>query len=62
MRGEQTNYLVYLNQSKIDVLDNWYGGIVRRTVEQRLREEAVNVLDSLRDRLESGDPPQRSTE
>lgn len=62
MRGEQTNYLVYLNQSAIDVLDNWYGGIVRRTVERRLREEAVHVLDSLRDRLESGDPPRRSTE
>ncbi len=62
MRGEQTNYLVYLNQSDIDLLDSWFGGIVRRAVERRLREEAVDVLDSLRERLESGDPPQRSTE
>ncbi len=62
MRGEQTNYLVYLNQSQIDLLDTWYGGIVRRAVERRLRAEAVDVLESLRERLESGEPPRRSTE
>lgn len=62
LRGSRTNYLVYLNQSDIDLLDRWYGGVVRRAVEKRLREEATDVLDRLRERLERGDPPRRSTE
>ena len=60
MRGDRSNYLVYVNQSDIDLLDSWYGGLVRRVVERRLREEAVEVLDGLRRRLESGDPPVRA--
>jgi hypothetical protein len=60
MRGEPSNFLVYLNQSDIDLLDTWYGGLVRRIVERRLRGEAVEVLNGLRRRLESGDPPIRS--
>jgi len=57
MRGEPTNYLAYVNQTEIDLLGSWYGGLVRRVVERRLREEAVDVLEGLRRRLESGDPP-----
>ncbi len=34
----------------------------RCAVERRLRAEAVDVLESLRERLESGEPPRRSTE
>ena len=60
MRGQPSNFLVYLNQSDIDLLDTWYGGLVRRVVERRLRGEAVEVLNGLRRRLESGDPPVRS--
>ena len=55
LRGEQVNYLVYLNQTNVDLLDNWYGGVVRSVVERCLREEAVIVLYCLRHRLESGD-------
>lgn len=55
LRGERVNYLVYLNQTNVDLLDNWYGGVVRSVVERRLREEAVVVLYCLRHRLESGD-------
>jgi hypothetical protein len=62
VRDEPSNYLVYVNQSDIDLLDSWYGGLVRRVVERRLREEAVDVLNGLRRRLESGDPPDRSGE
>ena len=62
MRDERQNYLVYLNQTGIDLLDSWYGGLVRRIVERRLRDEAVDVLNGLRRRLESGEPPVRSSE
>ncbi|MGE3958340.1 MAG: hypothetical protein AB7H96_16625 [Vicinamibacterales bacterium] len=58
-QGDTTRYLVYINQSAIDLLDSWYGGLIRRTVERRLRSEAVEVLQGLRRRLESGDPPLR---
>jgi hypothetical protein len=57
LRDERTNYLAYLNQSDIDLLDSWYGGLVRRVIERRLRDEAVDVMNGLRRRLESGDPP-----
>jgi hypothetical protein len=62
LRATPTNYLVYLNQSEVDLLDTWYGGLVRRVAERRLREEAVDVLNGLRRRLESGDPPARTSE
>jgi hypothetical protein len=60
LRAATANYLVYLNQSQVDLLDSWYGGLVRRVAERRLREEAVDVLNGLRRRLESGDPPART--
>jgi hypothetical protein len=60
MRSSPRNYLAYVNQTEIDLLDSWYGGLVRRVVQRRLRDEAVGVLDGLRRRLESGDPPARS--
>ncbi len=57
MRGEESNYLTYTNQSGIDLLEGWYGGLVRRIMEPRLREEAAEALDGVRRRLESGLPP-----
>jgi hypothetical protein len=60
LRATPSNYLMYLNQSDVDLLDTWYGGLVRRVAERRLREEAVDVLNGLRRRLESGDPPARA--
>jgi hypothetical protein len=50
-------YLAYLNRSEVDVLDRWYGGMVRWFAERRVRSEAADVLRGLRTRLESGDPP-----
>jgi len=61
LRGTPSNDLMYLNQSDVDLLDAWYGGLVRRVAERRLREEAVDVLNGLRRRLESGDPPARTS-
>jgi len=57
VRDDQATYLVYVNQSAVDLLNTWYGGLVRRTVEGRIRSEAVEVLGGLKRRLESGDPP-----
>ena len=55
--GASGHYLTYLNRSRVDILDGVFGGLVRRIAERRLREEAGDVVDGLRRRLESGDPP-----
>lgn len=39
------------------MLDGVFGGLVRRLIERRVRAEAPAVLNALRVRLESGDPP-----
>lgn len=52
-------YLTYLNRSRLDVLGGLFGGIVRRIAERRLRGEAAEVVQGVRRRLESGDPPAR---
>lgn len=51
------NYLVYLNRSEVDVLGGMFEGLVRWLVQRRLKAEAANVLQGLRRRLESGEPP-----
>lgn len=58
--GEAPRYLLYLNRSRVDVLDGFFGGLARRIVEGRLRDEAGQVVDSLRRRLEAGEPPGES--
>ncbi len=55
--GASGRYLTYLNRSRIDILDGIFGGLVRRIAERRIREEAGDVVDGLRRRLEAGDPP-----
>ena len=59
MRGPAVNYLVYLNRSDVDVLGGFFGGLVRVVAERRLKAEASEVLQGLRQRLESGEPPMR---
>lgn len=50
-------YLVYLNRSRSDVFDGLFGGFIRRTIARRLRAEAPQALQALRQKLESGEPP-----
>jgi hypothetical protein len=50
-------YLVYALRSDVDVLDGVFGGLVRRVIERRVHEEAPAVLNALRVRLESVEPP-----
>ena len=59
VRGEpgHANYLVYVNRSALDVLQSKFGGVVRWFTQRRLKSEAGNVLEGLRRRLESGEPP-----
>jgi hypothetical protein len=49
-------YLVYLNHSRSDVFDGLFGGFIRRIIERRLREEGPKALQTMRQRLESGEP------
>ena len=50
-------YLVYAHRSDVDVLGGVWGGLVRRMIERRVKDEAPGILNALRVRLESGDPP-----
>jgi hypothetical protein len=52
----RSQYLVYLNRSRSDVFDGLFGGFIRRTIARRLRSEAPQALQALRQRLESAPP------
>jgi hypothetical protein len=52
----QPNYLVYVNRSQVDVLGGFWGGLVRLIVERRVKGESADILKTLRQRLESGEP------
>ena len=49
-------YLIYLNRSRSDVFDGLFGGFIRRTIARRLRAEAPQALQVLRQKLESAPP------
>ena len=50
-------YLVYAHRSEVDVLDGVWGGLARHMIERRVKDEAPAILNALRVKLESGDPP-----
>jgi hypothetical protein len=54
--GASRRYLVYLNHTRADVFDGVFGGVIRRTIERRLRREGPKALQAMRRRLESGEP------
>jgi hypothetical protein len=56
-RSSSDHYLVYVNRSRVDVLDRWYGGLARLVIERRVKGEAADVFRGLKIRIESGDPP-----
>jgi hypothetical protein len=59
LRGRESSerYLVYVNRSRVDVLDRWYGGLARTLMTRRIRDEATRVFRGLKERLERGMPP-----
>jgi hypothetical protein len=54
-------HLTYLNRSRVDVLGGLFGRLARAILERRLRSEATGVVEDLRRRLESGEPPPDGT-
>lgn len=51
------HYLVYVNRTDVDIMSGSFGGLVRWFAERRLKSEVPGVLNGVRRRLESGDPP-----
>lgn len=52
-------YLIYTRRSHVDLLQGFWGGLTRRIIESRIRADGPAVLDVIRRRLESGEPPAR---
>lgn len=50
------HYLVILNRTNVDFLRGIFGGLVRLTVERRIKSELPSILDQLARILESGPP------
>ena len=51
------HYLLYLRRTRVDVIRGPFGGLIRNALEGRVLSDAPALLDSLRLRLESGNPP-----
>ena len=56
LEGGKTRYLVYLNRSRLDRLGGMFSSVKRSLVERRLASEVKTGLESVRRRIESGDP------
>lgn len=61
IRGQSggTNYLVYVNRTEVDVLHGMFGGMIRHSIQGRLKNADVELRD-LRQRLEGGTPPEKA--
>lgn len=54
--SRKTRYLVYVNRSRLDRLGGMFSSLKRSLVERRLASEVKTGLESVRRRIESGDP------
>ena len=50
-------YLAFYNRSNVDVLGGFFGGLVRMIAQGRVRDEAAQLLQGLRKRIDAGPPP-----
>lgn len=50
------HYLVYVNRSRVDVLQRWFGGLARMIMDRRIKGDASDVLKGLRDRIQHQPP------
>jgi hypothetical protein len=50
-------YFVYVVRSSVDVIQGFWGGIVRRVLQRRLKSDGVALMNGIRQRLERGLPP-----
>ena len=55
-------YLAYVNRSQVDMLRGFFGGFVRGVLEDRLGRQAPLIVRDLRARLESGNPPDKTSD
>jgi hypothetical protein len=55
-RDGAPGYLIYIRRSRTDAFEGPFGKFVRHVVEKRIRGDGPPVLDTLRRKLESGDP------
>jgi hypothetical protein len=60
--ADGSKYLVYVNQSEVDLLGGLFGGIVRAGIQRQLRGQAGGQLRALKQRLEGGYPPVRAAQ
>jgi hypothetical protein len=51
-RRSSGRYLVYVNSSRLDIFDGFFGGFARRMIEGRIRDDAPLALDRFRRSLE----------
>jgi len=49
------NYLAYVNRSEVDVIRGLFGWLARRVIQGRLEDDAVGILEGLRERMSN--PP-----
>jgi hypothetical protein len=54
---EGPRYLVYVRRARTDAFEGAFGRWIRSIVERRIRSDAPPIVDALRQKLESGDPP-----
>jgi hypothetical protein len=57
-----TPYLAYINRSQIDMLRGFFGAFVRGVLEDRVEQQAPLIVRGLRARLESGNPPDETSD
>jgi hypothetical protein len=56
--SDHENYLVYVNRSEVDIIHGMFAGMIRKEIHRRLRSDTTKVLQTYRERMESGEPPQ----
>jgi hypothetical protein len=47
------SHLVYLRLSEVDVVDGTFGGLIRRIMNRRVKNEGPRAIDTLRRKLEA---------
>lgn len=52
------HYLAYVNRSEVDVIRGLFGWLARRVIQGRVEDDAVSILEGLRERLSQ--PPDKA--
>ena len=51
-------YLVHVYRSEVDILEGFWGGVARSIIARRLKREGPPVIESVRQRLATVEPPE----